>query len=198
MQVGLPANSHLTGETLMWTDIGSLFLWSTLLAVVVAYACWCSVRVTFFRQELFEVRDDLWRRAFKLGCLDDPAYKHTRKLLNSTINVAPMLSAHVIVGAIMFSAREQSGVSKSENKDLQSAIDDARWQFLKLTAIYVFLWRASGAIAIALMAALCAAVAIVQYKPIKRFREFMNASLDDLLSTLIALADSKQRAQVGR
>ncbi len=110
----------------------------------VSYAAWCLVRVLFIRQELFAVRDSLWDRARDLDGFNDPAYQQARDHLNAGIKVVPSCS----VSLLKYTMKHCRGAAptriKSQNPELQAAIDEAYSKSARWFAKYILYWRASG------------------------------------------------------
>lgn len=97
-----------------------------LLSLTASYVVWCRFRVMIIRQDLFEIRGDLWEAAFELDCLKDDAYQQARVSLNAMIRSAHNMSLPVLLFAVLkFDDRKLDDIPKSSNPDMQKAIEDA-------------------------------------------------------------------------
>lgn len=110
----------------------------------VTYALWAWVRVLFIRQELFTVRDGLWDRARELGGFEDPAYRQAREHLNAAIKVVPSFSVRLLNYMTKNGPQGTIVRLKSDNPELQAAIDKAYNDCGRWFAKYILYWRASG------------------------------------------------------
>ena len=77
-----------------------LIIGTIMLAAVLSYAWWVSLRVWMLRQDLFSIRDDLWDAMKARGLLDDPAHREMRDALNAFIRVAPRFSVLTFFGIL--------------------------------------------------------------------------------------------------
>jgi hypothetical protein len=117
------------------------------MSACLAYALWSKVRVIFLREELFEIRDDLWDAARRHGGFDDPAYLEARTHLNAAIVAGPLCSVSILQGVVRRVKREdiEAAISqKSQNHEFQNAIDLAYRRTISKCVAYIYLWRASG------------------------------------------------------
>lgn len=106
---------------MVWLTFGML-----LVSSAIAYAWWCHVRVIALRQDLFDIRDDMWDAARELGCFNDPAYQSTRDHLNGVATHARSFTVPVL--AFVLANRPPGGYprpARSENQDVQRIIDRA-------------------------------------------------------------------------
>jgi len=104
----------------------SLSVGMVLASLVVTYAWWVKIRIINLRQDIFDIRDGLFDRALHLQALSDPAYRETRDHLNTVASTVHCLSLMVIfysLGRGVLASAE--GRFKTENAQLQAAIDDA-------------------------------------------------------------------------
>ena len=67
------------------------------LSCIVAYALWLQVRVIRLREDLFEIRDDLFDFAATRGECDDPGYRYARGVINAVIAMADSISLGMFV-----------------------------------------------------------------------------------------------------
>lgn len=97
-----------------------------MISLALSYAWWIRVRIINFRQDVFDVRDDLFVRAMELHAFEDSAYRATRDHLNkvaasadhATISVIAYLMHKGLTGSLKDRTR-------TSNEALQVAIDDA-------------------------------------------------------------------------
>ena len=73
----------------------------TLVSLGVTYAIWSSFRVWSFRQDLFQIRDNLWDRMRACDAFSDPAYQEFRAGVNALIRIAPMLSIFTLIKLLL-------------------------------------------------------------------------------------------------
>lgn len=106
---------------MMWIAIGTVMV-----SLALSYAWWTRVRVINFRQDVFDIRDELFDRAMELGALDDGAYKAARNHLNSAANTMEMVTVwgvayYVRHVGVVTTAKEMA----TKNAPLQEAICNA-------------------------------------------------------------------------
>ncbi len=121
-------------------------------SLALAYANWVRVRVIRLRQDLFEIRDDLFDAAAALCAFDDPAYREYRAGINAMIRFASVLSVPMIVFANTSKERTDDFM-RSEDAELQEAIDHARSRLESLLATYLIHSTLTGWITTALILA---------------------------------------------
>lgn len=108
----------------LMTDNLTLFASICVLVWVVSYAWWVRMRDMLFRQELFAIRDRLWDVARRLDAFDDEAYREARERLNNTIRISRWITIPAVAFVSDFKG-EQTERKRSENEELQEAIDNA-------------------------------------------------------------------------
>ena len=96
-------------------------LFTAVISSVLTYAWWIHFRVWMLRQDLFEIRDDLWDEMSEKGELDDPAHRETREGINSMIRFSPYLSIRTL---ILIATDGAENVQQST--DLPQAVVEAR------------------------------------------------------------------------
>lgn len=102
--------------------IMTLSVWSGILSATLCYAVWVKLRVWMLRQDLFNVRDELWEQMRCDGTLNDPSYQSTRDVINSIIRLAPYLS-FVVLARILF---EGQPASKPSSPCLSAVVEARR------------------------------------------------------------------------
>lgn len=139
-------------ELLLTINLVILFLAVFSLSNAFFYLAWTKVRVTILRQMLFEIRDNLWDTAFKMGRFDDPAYKRSRSHLNNMIR----LCGYYSIPTIMLLAKMEKELKDigefpelpekrpSENPVMEAAIAEAESKASRLIVFYVLFWRVTG------------------------------------------------------
>lgn len=129
----------------MMIELAILFAASFVLSSALAYGWWTKVRVRFVREQLLEIRCELWLKAFALDGLDDPAYREARGHLRSQIHMANLCGIPVMEHlAAALPGASDAGWRKSQNVLLQRAIDEANEQSACRLVDYMVFWRASG------------------------------------------------------
>jgi len=78
-----------------------IILSSFFLGLFVAYIIWLRWRVWILRQDLFEIRDQLWDKMRQEGKLGDSEHRIVRQTINGVIRVAPILSIITLVIALL-------------------------------------------------------------------------------------------------
>lgn len=122
-----------------------LALGSFMISGSIAYAWWSNARITFLRQELFQIRDRLWVKAFSLCGLTDPAYQDARRRFNANIHMAPTWSLPIMETIqLKFPNMPATEIPKSTNPDLQTAIDAALVEMESTIVRHVVFYQASG------------------------------------------------------
>jgi hypothetical protein len=125
------------------------------LALVGAYAFWVRLRVLKLQTALLEVQFNLYEKARTENGLNDPAYRHTREVLKTTIDMAETISVSTVmymVGVALAKKQLYDAVPvKSENPTLQKAIEEAYDQTVKVGVRFLKRDTLSGRIAWVLM-----------------------------------------------
>lgn len=98
------------------------FVGVLLLSVGVSYAWWTKVRVLWLRQDIYDIRDNLFMQSARLGRADDEAVKCARDHLNALARVAPVISIPLVITAINIGEAEVRALPKSENAKLNKFI----------------------------------------------------------------------------
>lgn len=111
-----------------------------LISVAVVYTAWSHVRLIFFRQDLFQVRDRLWDKARELNAFSDPAYVEARQKINDCIAAANWINAP----AVLPPAESLPHYFTTENRDMRKAVQAAHRELTRRILRYVLLERASG------------------------------------------------------
>lgn len=119
--------------SIVLTIVGTcLLIWA------VRFHWWTRIRVTHYREALFSHRDKLWDRARELGCHGDPAYRQARDILNWNIKAAESLSLTAMIYLLVKRTEPKLTLIKSNNEQLQSAIDQAYSSLVDQTWSYLF------------------------------------------------------------
>ena len=95
-----------------------------LVSLSLTYAWWTKVRVICLRQDIYDIRDELFDRALKLDGLSDPAYKQARERLNASASVADVFSLITLAKMKSMDISVDDAFC-STNKELQDAIDES-------------------------------------------------------------------------
>ena len=109
-----------------------------LISCAAAYAWWCRVRVIDLRQDLFDIRDDMWDDARRLGCFSDPAYRSTREHLNGVATHASSFTFPIL--AVVMANRPEGGYPArptSERHDVQKILDRALYRSSNRLTSYI-------------------------------------------------------------
>jgi hypothetical protein len=120
------------------------------ISVVITYLCWVRFRVWSLRQDLFEIRDNLWDRMESEGRLDDPAHRELRDAINSLIRIAHFLSPLTILRILLNREKFSPLLALRENDEL---LKQTRAQVFVRVARYILLESASGWLVAVLAAA---------------------------------------------
>ena len=76
---------------MIWVFIGMM-----LVSLAITHAWWARVRIILLRQDLFDLRDELFSVALRLECFDDEAYRDARNHLNSVARIADTISVPLL------------------------------------------------------------------------------------------------------
>ena len=95
-----------------------------LVSVGLTYAWWTKVRVICLRQDIFDIRDELFDAALDLNGLGDPAYRQARERLNFAAKIADVFSLPLVTAVRSMNAPPQQEFCSS-NRKLQEAINHA-------------------------------------------------------------------------
>ncbi len=96
-----------------------------LISVGVSYAWWLKLRVLWFRQDIYDLRDGLFMGAVRLECSGDPGCRASRDHLNALARIAPVLSIPFLANAIRMGICEVKAFPKSENPKVNAMIERA-------------------------------------------------------------------------
>lgn len=114
------------------------------LSSLLLYGAWSKLRVSFLRQELYEIRDGLWDKAHELDMFEDKAYQNARRHMNSLINMCALFSVNSMKIIAASDAGEVCPWPASENSELQSAINEAKCAAADTIINNILFCRASG------------------------------------------------------
>jgi hypothetical protein len=89
----------------MRPEIG-IIVGSLLFSFGVVYACWVQFRVWRLRQDIFMIRNQLWREMWRTGSVDDLEHRELREILNAVIRLAPWFSLWTIIRMVVEEERE--------------------------------------------------------------------------------------------
>lgn len=101
----------------IWFFVGVL-----LLSVGVSYAWWTKLRVLWLRQDIYDIRDNLFMESARLDRPHDEAAKCARDHLNAIARVASVISFPAVITAINIGEAEIRELPKSENEELNKCI----------------------------------------------------------------------------
>lgn len=105
-----------------WFALGCLTI-----SITLTYAWWIRVRVIMFRQNLYDIRDELFDRAADCDGLEDPAHHVARQHINNIAHTAEMFSVPLF--AYHLSAGVDGGDFQerlhTDNPKLAAAIEKA-------------------------------------------------------------------------
>lgn len=102
------------------------------ISLIVSYLMWVQIRVYRLRQDIYDIRDQLFDTANLLDCFDDEAYKSARGYLNALTSLAPHLSV-ALLAHVIASNKTTAHNPNSKNAKMQEEIDIAiRWAARRL------------------------------------------------------------------
>ncbi len=96
-----------------------------LMSFGVSYAWWMKIRVMWFRQDIYDLRDELFMACVRLRCVDDEGGRAARDHLNVLAQVASVLSIPFLANAIQLGLAEVCAIPKSKNVELDKLIESA-------------------------------------------------------------------------
>lgn len=110
----------------MWAVI----VGSTLVSFAVTYAWWAKVRAIALRQNIYDVRDQLFDAAAAIGggSFSDPAYREARTRLNGIAVSAEFIAsgpALIYLHVLFRTTGRRLTIPETDNQDLSRAIKDA-------------------------------------------------------------------------
>lgn len=120
-----------------------LMLGSLLINAALVYAWWAKIRVMIFRNQMFQIRDELWRAAVETNCCEDEGYQVARAHINAHIHLTNLLSLSV-VNHFRDAGVESEGERATPCDQIASAVEKAYEDSTHLILNYIILWRASG------------------------------------------------------
>ncbi len=104
----------------MWFFVGVI-----LLSAGVSYAWWTKVRVLWLRQDIYDLRDELFMASARYSLTHDEAAKSARDHLNTLARIAPVISIPFVVTAIRTGVVEVRELPRSDDTRLDSLIKEA-------------------------------------------------------------------------
>src|SRR5208337_596404 len=140
-------------------------VFSVLLSSALCYAWWVRFRVWMLRQDIFNIRDELWDSMRLSGELDDPSHREMRDALNALIRLAPLLSVLTILEVLT----DETYAAVLTRKDLGVAVQNARHLTVIRVTRYVFFETFSGLLAVIVVAA----VVFFIRRPARFAKEFL-------------------------
>jgi len=126
-----------------------LALGGFLISQAVYYGCCTYLREIKFKQELFRIRNELWRNAYRVDGLEDSAYLLQRDALNATIRIASHLNV-ASMALISFSHTDSNPdreFARSANPKLSEAVEKADRERRQAIGEYVLKMKMSGRLA---------------------------------------------------
>lgn len=100
------------------------FLFGVLLmSLGIAGAWWTKVRVIWLRQDIYDLRDELFMESVRRDCVQDPGIQAAREHLNAIARVSPVLSISFIANAIQLGLVESREFPRSDDKELGKLIE---------------------------------------------------------------------------
>ena len=140
-------------------------VFSVLLSVAICYAWWVRFRVWMLRQDIFNIRDELWESMRLSGELDDPSHREMREALNALIRLAPLLSVLTILRVLT----DETYAAVLTTKDVGIAVRTARNRTVIRVTRYLFLETFSGLLAVVIVGA----VVFFIRRPARFVKEFL-------------------------
>lgn len=110
------------------------------LSLSISYLWWVWWRVWVFRQDLFQIRDQLWDGMRAQGALDDPAYRECRRDINAMIRLAPVLSLFTFLKLVEIVEADPAGRAPN----VSAAVREARAAVFFRVFRFLFLESLSG------------------------------------------------------
>lgn len=105
------------------TDYLPLIVGCLMLGATITYALWTRMRIWFFRQDLFTIRNDLWDNMRAKGVLDNVDHRQLRRCINSLIRSAPHLSISTVAFIVLASKESRRVISPNAPAEVQHAWD---------------------------------------------------------------------------
>ena len=115
-----------------------------LLSSMVSYAWWVRFRVWMLRQDLFEIRDQLWIEMVEAGLVDHPDHRQLREVLNGAIRFAPRFSVFSVARILDRNPR----VAFIPNKESPEAVKQAFGRLMTCLGTYLIFHTMAGWVAI--------------------------------------------------
>ena len=122
----------------------AMFIGAFIVSAALSYAWWIKVRVIDLRQDIFDIRDELFDQAVERGWLSDPAYRAARTRLNSMAANAHTLSVPVLdFLARRVESNTHTDIKEEENvgtsdEELRGAIHDCKYRVAERLNKYIF------------------------------------------------------------
>lgn len=116
----------------------------SLMSLGVSYAWWLKVRVIWLRQDIYDLRDELFMESVRLDRVDDAGARAAREHLNTLARISPIISIPLIANAIQLGVSRECPVPKSSHSDLNTAITTAMEQADRRLARYLLKHTLSG------------------------------------------------------
>jgi hypothetical protein len=129
------------------SDYIQAFAGAFLIGTAVSYAWWAKLRLIYFREDLFQIRDKLWMAAQRANAFDDPMYQKERARINACLSGATLISLPMML--YMLAQGEGSSFAPAEKSKISDAINEARSKLVKRIGRFVFLDRFLSGIVLA-------------------------------------------------
>jgi hypothetical protein len=107
--------------------VAQLIIGCLVLSAGVSYMLWLWVRIWWLREDLFQIRDDLWDAMYAKGQLDHPTHRAARLRINGVIRAAYLL------GPITVTIMAASNLRDSGNDWLDDAPPEVLEAVTKVT-----------------------------------------------------------------
>jgi len=122
------------------------------MAFLIGYAFWIKIRLLWLKTDILSLAADLRESAIILGRTDDLAYKQTLELTtNTVVSFCSMISLPTMVYLGLVTSNRETDWPKSDNPDMQAAIDRCQNGVGSRIARYVLLETGLGLLTMLLM-----------------------------------------------
>jgi len=185
--------SILTEHIPLIEGLIQIFLGSIGLGLAVAYAWWSVLRVTYFRQDLFAIRDRLWDEARKLDAFSDPSYRETREVLNACIAAASFVSLPQLVHSKLIDRSDRREEIKSERSEVQQAVDAAMAALTRRIGRYIMLERPISGLVFGAFLVISALAILTPIAFVKETIRAATATIDPKSLRSMATIDRRRR-----
>lgn len=154
-----------------------------IMAIGVGFAWWVKLRVVWLRQDIYDLRDELFMESVRRDCVTDPSGEAARGHLNALAQIAPYLSIQFIGYLIHFELLEACQLPKSADPAFDDVIESIMRRADARIERYLFRETATGLLLLPLSRLI--SMAWIEEKIVRWIREWRRSSAAEKTQALL-------------